>query len=62
VLAGKYVVEGLLGSGWEGEVYRVTERSTGIKRAMKLFSQSGTSRARWFASTLRNFTVSVIGP
>ena len=37
VLTGKYVVEGLLGSGWEGEVYRVTERSTGIKRAMKLF-------------------------
>lgn len=37
VLAGKYVVEGLLGSGWEGEVYRVTERATGIKRAMKLF-------------------------
>ncbi len=37
VLAGKYVVDGLLGSGWEGEVYRVTERKTGISRAMKLF-------------------------
>ncbi|RME41485.1 MAG: serine/threonine protein kinase [Planctomycetota bacterium] len=37
VLAGRYVVEDLLGWGWEGEVYRVVERSTGIKRAAKLF-------------------------
>jgi serine/threonine protein kinase len=37
VLAGKYIVGDLLGSGWEGEVYRVTERTTGISRAMKLF-------------------------
>lgn len=31
-----YVVE-LLGSGWEGEVYKVEERRTGIVRAAKLF-------------------------
>jgi tRNA A-37 threonylcarbamoyl transferase component Bud32 len=37
VIAGKYVVESLLGGGWEGEVYKVTERKTGITRAAKLF-------------------------
>lgn len=37
VLAGAYVVEQLLGRGWEGEVYRVRERHTGIRRAVKLF-------------------------
>lgn len=36
-LAGKYQVEGLLGAGWEGEVYQVEEIRTGIKRAAKLF-------------------------
>ncbi len=36
-VAGKYVVEQLLGRGWEGEVYRVRERHTGIRRAVKLF-------------------------
>lgn len=37
VLGGKYVVEELLGEGWEGEVYRVRERQTRIHRAAKLF-------------------------
>jgi tRNA A-37 threonylcarbamoyl transferase component Bud32 len=36
-LAGKYVVGDLLGNGWEGEVYHVTETSTGIERAAKVF-------------------------
>ena len=36
-LGGKYVVEELLGEGWEGEVYRVRERQTRIRRAAKLF-------------------------
>lgn len=36
-LAGKYVVGDLLGQGWEGEVYHVTETSTGIERAAKIF-------------------------
>jgi serine/threonine protein kinase len=37
ILAGKHEVLSLLGAGWEGEVYRVRERSTGIERAAKLF-------------------------
>jgi hypothetical protein len=37
ILGGKYVVEELLGEGWEGEVYRVRERRTRIRRAAKLF-------------------------
>src|SRR5438874_13002559 len=36
-VAGKYVVERLLGSGWEGEVYAVRERVTGIGRAAKFY-------------------------
>jgi serine/threonine protein kinase len=36
-LAGKYAVESLLGSGWEGEVYKVVEIKTGIPRAAKVF-------------------------
>jgi serine/threonine protein kinase len=37
VIAEKYVVLERLGEGWEGEVYRVRERSTGIERSLKLF-------------------------
>ncbi|HWP39819.1 MAG TPA: protein kinase [Tepidisphaeraceae bacterium] len=37
VIAGKYVIERPLGSGWEGEVYVITERATGIKRAAKFY-------------------------
>ncbi|MEQ8769797.1 MAG: serine/threonine-protein kinase [Phycisphaerales bacterium] len=37
VLASKYVVDEFLGSGWEGEVYLVTEQLTGAQRAAKLF-------------------------
>ena len=36
-LVGKYQVLEILGSGYEGEVYRVKERSTGIVRAAKFF-------------------------
>ena len=36
-LADKYRIEALLGAGWEGEVYRITELGTGIERAAKLF-------------------------
>jgi tRNA A-37 threonylcarbamoyl transferase component Bud32 len=36
-VAGKYQIEGYLGSGWEGEVYRIVERSTGIRRAAKFY-------------------------
>lgn len=37
MLAGKYEVVALLGSGWEGEVYHVREKVIGIERAAKLF-------------------------
>ncbi|MBN2311498.1 MAG: protein kinase [Candidatus Hydrogenedentes bacterium] len=36
-LSNRYVVGDLLGRGWEGEVYHVTEIATGIERAAKLF-------------------------
>jgi tRNA A-37 threonylcarbamoyl transferase component Bud32 len=36
-LARKYEVVSRLGGGWEGEVYRIREKSTGIERAAKLF-------------------------
>jgi len=36
-LARKYVVGDLLGAGWEGEVYHVTEIASGIERAAKIF-------------------------
>ena len=37
LLAGRYEVNELLGAGWEGEVYAVSERDTGIPRAAKVF-------------------------
>src|SRR3954451_18996051 len=37
VVGGKYQVERLLGSGWEGEVYAIVERTTGIRRAAKFY-------------------------
>ncbi|HYO11364.1 MAG TPA: protein kinase [Tepidisphaeraceae bacterium] len=36
-IAGKYEVERPLGSGWEGEVYAIRERTTGIRRAAKFY-------------------------
>ncbi len=36
-VAGKYEIERLLGSGWEGEVYAIIERKTGIRRAAKFY-------------------------
>jgi tRNA A-37 threonylcarbamoyl transferase component Bud32 len=37
ILADKYEVRALLGTGWEGEVYLIREMLTGIERAAKLF-------------------------
>src|SRR5277367_4247333 len=37
IVGGKYVIERLLGSGWEGEVYAIVERATGIRRAAKFY-------------------------
>jgi hypothetical protein len=46
IVAGKYAIEGLLGWGWEGEVYRVREIRTGIPRAMKVFYPQRNVRDR----------------
>lgn len=37
IIARKYEIIERLGSGWEGEVYKIVERGTGIIRAAKLF-------------------------
>lgn len=37
ILVRKYEIVSCLGQGWEGEVYLVTELSTGIERAAKFF-------------------------
>lgn len=55
ILADKYEVIDLLGSGWEGEVYLVRERATGIERALKfLFPQRSQKRnpLKWYARKL----------
>jgi tRNA A-37 threonylcarbamoyl transferase component Bud32 len=44
--ASKYRVGERLGAGWEGEVYHVTEESTGIERAAKLFFPARNPRNR----------------
>ena len=36
-VAGKYLIEHALGSGYEGEVYAIRERTTGIRRAAKFY-------------------------
>lgn len=45
-LASKYEVISKLGAGWEGEVYKVSEISTGIERAAKLFFPQRNVRNR----------------
>lgn len=37
IIGGKYEVVDHLGSGWEGEVYKIVEINTGIERAAKFF-------------------------
>jgi hypothetical protein len=37
VIAKKYVIERLLGAGWEAEVYLIRELSTGIEHTAKFF-------------------------
>lgn len=46
LIGGKYTVEVKLGSGWEGEVYKVVESRTGINRAAKLFYPKRNVRDR----------------
>jgi serine/threonine protein kinase len=57
VLAGKYKVVAQLGSGWEGEVYKITEVRTGIERTAKLFyphRNPGNKTLRRYAKKLHN--------
>lgn len=53
VLKGKYEVVAALGSGWEGEVYLVRERATGIERTAKLFFPHRNPRQRASRLTAR---------
>lgn len=46
ILARKFEVVERLGEGWEGEVYKIIERSTGVERAAKLFYPQRNPRDR----------------
>jgi serine/threonine protein kinase len=46
ILAGKYEVISCLGAGWEGEVYQIRERTTGIERTAKFFFPHRNERDR----------------
>lgn len=46
ILANKYEVVSALGAGWQGEVYLIRERRTGIERAAKLFYPGRNPRNR----------------
>jgi len=55
VIGRKYVVEAFLGSGIEGEVYRVIESRTGITRAAKVFFPTRNGKEKistWHARKL----------
>lgn len=55
IVAQKYQIENLVGSGWEGEVYLTRELTTGIERAAKFFfphRNHGNRVARSFAQKL----------
>lgn len=46
LLGRHYRVKAFLGCGWEGEVYKIEERNTGIIRAAKLFYNKRNQRNR----------------
>jgi serine/threonine protein kinase len=57
ILARKYEVLSRLGAGWEGEVYRIREKNTGVERAAKLFFPQRNVRnkaAKAYARKLHN--------
>jgi tRNA A-37 threonylcarbamoyl transferase component Bud32 len=54
-LAGKFEIVACLGTGWEGEVYKIRELSTGIERAAKFFFPQRNPNNRtltWYAKKL----------
>ncbi len=56
-LARKYELLLKLGAGWEGEVYRIREKNTGVERAAKLFFPQRNIRnraAKAYARKLHN--------
>lgn len=57
VIAGKYVIVSKLGSGWEGEVFKVAEVRTDIERTIKLFfpeRNPGNRTLKRYARRLHN--------
>ena len=55
VLAGKYEIISQIGAGWEGEVYLLRERATGIERAAKFWyphRNPANRAARFYARKL----------
>lgn len=55
ILARKYEIVSILGTGWEGEVYKLRELGTGIERAAKFFFPNRNLReraARFYARKL----------
>ncbi len=46
IIAKKYEVVSFLGAGWEGEVYKILERDTGIERAAKIFYPEHNNKDR----------------
>ena len=54
-IAGKYEIVAPLGKGWEGEVYKIRELTTGIERAAKIFYPDRNPKNRvskWYAKKL----------
>ncbi len=57
IIANKYEVISLLGSGWEGEVYKIIELGTDIERAAKIFypeRNRNDKAVKYYAKQLHN--------
>lgn len=54
-LSGKYQIEQRLGTGWEGEVYKIRELKTGIPRAAKFYYPERNRKGKtaiWYSQKL----------